>query len=92
MKTPRRGARNVRSKSARQHKRSKREVAGTIQRGVCQACGCTSTTACWHDEQGPCAWANQEQTLCTHCLHMLPDVERFNDFPTAMRVGADPDP
>lgn len=35
-------------------------------RGVCRACGCTESQACVTDE-GPCAWADRNQTLCTVC-------------------------
>lgn len=32
----------------------------------CRECGCTSDRACWHDEYGPCAWADAD--LCTACI------------------------
>lgn len=56
--------------------------------GVCRKCGCTETTACWHDKLGPCWWV--EADLCSHCAQTPPlvDVERFNDpEQVAMREG-----
>lgn len=36
------------------------------QKGTCTGCGCTESTPCTGDD-GPCSWANAEQTLCTAC-------------------------
>lgn len=33
----------------------------------CAVCGCTEYTPCV-DLDGPCAWANEEHTLCTACI------------------------
>ncbi|NDV83421.1 hypothetical protein D0T87_15730 [Bacteroides sp. 51] len=35
--------------------------------GVCQICGCTDNNACVDPDHGPCWWANEECTLCSHC-------------------------
>jgi hypothetical protein len=35
--------------------------------GICRSCGCTWNDACVDDERGPCAWANADATLCSHC-------------------------
>ncbi len=34
----------------------------------CEKCGCTDENACFHAELGPCAWVDEERTLCTYCL------------------------
>lgn len=36
-------------------------------RGVCDVCGCTDFNACSDPVYGNCWWANDEQTLCSHC-------------------------
>ncbi len=42
--------------------------------GTCSKCGCTDDNAC----EGGCAWADDEQTLCTACAD--PDEEAFDEF------------
>lgn len=32
---------------------------------ACRSCGCTTWNACWHEDEGTCAWA--EADLCTAC-------------------------
>ncbi len=36
--------------------------------GECRLCGCTDETPCVDDEGLPCAWANEQHTLCTGCV------------------------
>jgi hypothetical protein len=40
--------------------------------GICRTCGCTWNDACQDDERGPCSWANEDATLCTHCVGRAP--------------------
>lgn len=55
------------------------ECGGTIQLfGVCRECGCTHDSPCMDPE--PCAWANEDRTLCTACSP--------EDVPTASRLEA----
>lgn len=35
--------------------------------GKCRVCGCTEDNPCYHPDYGTCAWADDEQTICTHC-------------------------
>ncbi len=48
----------------------------------CRSCGCTSDNACWHEDTGPCAWA--EFDLCTACV---PDAGEGWDHPFVMGDG-----
>lgn len=36
-----------------------------LESGVCRECGCTYDSPCM--DPGPCAWADEERTLCTSC-------------------------
>lgn len=38
-----------------------------IHKGVCSVCGCTMNDPCYHPEHGFCWWADDEQTICSHC-------------------------
>lgn len=68
----------------RRHKLANRKP-DPVTPGVCRECGCTDVTACWHDEAGPCGWADRERTLCTHCAQGLDDVERFSELPAGLK-------
>lgn len=47
-------------------KMTKANRFATSAPGTCSVCGCTEVAACETDD-GPCAWANLEETLCTAC-------------------------
>lgn len=35
---------------------------------VCRICACSWNDTCVDNRRGPCAWADGEQDLCTHCI------------------------
>lgn len=35
--------------------------------GVCGICGCTENDPCFHPDHGTCWWADESQTICSHC-------------------------
>lgn len=37
------------------------------EKGVCRVCGCSEYDACTHPEYGTCWWADETETLCSHC-------------------------
>jgi hypothetical protein len=39
------------------------EVVG----GSCAGCGCSDDDPCFDEDDMPCAWADQQHTLCTEC-------------------------
>ena len=32
----------------------------------CHLCGCSETSACWHDNYGACWWADTDEPTCSH--------------------------
>lgn len=46
--------------------------------GVCRICGCTEDNPCFHPDHGTCWWADDEQTICSHCA----DSDIANDSVT----------
>ena len=50
-------------------KAAKAAVPAEPTRGVCRMCGCTENRACL-DNGHPCAWADEEETLCSACERM----------------------
>ena len=42
------------------------ELWGIVDSRRCRSCGCTETSACESEEEGPCGWA--EADLCTACV------------------------
>ena len=46
-----------------------------MKQSFCRACGCTWDNPCHHPDYGPCWWANDACTLCSHCS----DEEIRND-------------
>ena len=38
--------------------------------GICKVCGCTDDDPCWNPVNGTCWWADEEQTLCSHCADL----------------------
>ena len=39
-----------------------------IDKGTCRVCGCTHEDPCWHPEAGYCSWADETETICSHCM------------------------
>ena len=35
--------------------------------GICQYCGCTENHACYSERLGSCWWADEDQSICSHC-------------------------
>lgn len=35
--------------------------------GKCRVCGCTFNNPCYHPDHGFCWWADEEETICSHC-------------------------
>ena len=35
--------------------------------GVCRVCGCTEENPCFNPKYGYCTWADNTQTICSHC-------------------------
>lgn len=59
-------------------------IFAEIHPGVCRVCGCTPALACWHENHGPCSWA--EVGLCTACTSDAGDGWMHptdTDFPPA---------
>jgi hypothetical protein len=46
-----------------------------IVAGACRFCGCQEDTPC----PGGCAWTDESQTLCTHCLTLVEVAITFVD-------------
>lgn len=47
-----------------------------LKYGVCRVCGCTDNNPCYNPKHGNCWWADEEQTICSHCA-----VTSINDDP-----------
>lgn len=39
----------------------------SLEHGVCRECGCTHFDPCHHPDYGNCWWADESETLCSHC-------------------------
>lgn len=37
--------------------------------GTCVVCGCTETDPCFTPGIGFCWWADERETVCSHCYH-----------------------
>lgn len=37
--------------------------------GVCRVCGCTEDDPCFNPKEGNCWWADDSETLCSHCAN-----------------------
>ncbi|MBQ9624089.1 MAG: hypothetical protein IJR39_12260 [Treponema sp.] len=37
------------------------------QSGICKVCGCSMNNPCYNPKQGFCWWADESETLCSHC-------------------------
>lgn len=37
------------------------------ERGTCRVCGCTHFDPCYNPEHGTCWWADETETICSHC-------------------------
>lgn len=46
-------------------------IENKVKPGVCKICGCTADNPCWNPVHGYCWWADEEQTLCSHCAEDL---------------------
>ena len=38
-----------------------------LKKGVCRVCGCTDDDPCYNPNFGNCWWADESQTICSHC-------------------------
>ena len=38
-----------------------------LKKGVCRICGCTEDDPCHNPNVGNCWWADESQTICSHC-------------------------
>ena len=38
-----------------------------LKKGVCRICGCTEDDPCHNPNIGNCWWADESQTICSHC-------------------------
>lgn len=38
-----------------------------LKKGVCRVCGCTDDDPCHNPNVGNCWWADESQTICSHC-------------------------
>ena len=48
-----------------------------VKKGVCRICGCTEDKACYDYVLGPCWWADDTRTLCSHCsISFLEQVQK----------------
>ena len=45
-------------------------VTGIVPRGVCRVCGCTDADckSCVEATGWPCAWLDEEHTICSRCV------------------------
>ena len=37
--------------------------------GICRVCGCSEDNPCFNPKHGYCGWADETQTLCSHCAN-----------------------
>ncbi len=56
------------------------------KKGICKICGCTYNNPCWHPKYGFCSWADESETICSHCAlpelkHDSRTVHKVNDIP-----------
>lgn len=42
-------------------------MANEPKRDVCRVCGCTWGDPCYNPLHGFCWWADETQTICSHC-------------------------
>ena len=47
--------------------KGKRQLGESCPKGVCRQCGCTQHNACTNPEHGNCWWADDSETICSHC-------------------------
>lgn len=40
---------------------------GITAPGICRTCGCTENDPCHHPDHGTCWWADESETICSHC-------------------------
>lgn len=56
------------------------------KKGVCKICGCTMNNPCFNPKVGFCWWADESETICSHCAlpelkHDSSTVHKVNDIP-----------
>lgn len=42
-------------------------IFGLNKVGKCRVCGCTNDDPCFHPDHGCCWWADEAETICSHC-------------------------
>lgn len=42
-------------------------MSDILTKGVCRVCGCTEDDPCHNPNVGNCWWADETQTICSHC-------------------------
>ena len=42
-------------------------IFGLNKVGKCRVCGCTNDNPCFHPDHGFCWWADEAETICSHC-------------------------
>lgn len=42
-------------------------IFGLNKVGKCRVCGCTNENPCFHPDHGFCWWADEAETICSHC-------------------------
>ena len=52
------------------------KLHGAHTPGICRVCGCTELDACLNEWGDPCAWDNDEETLCDNELCRIALAER----------------
>ena len=56
------------------------------KKGICKICGCTMNNPCFNPKAGFCWWADESETICSHCAlpelkHDPSTVHKVNDIP-----------
>lgn len=54
--------------------------------GICRVCGCTENDACTSPAFGNCWWADETETLCSHCASDIIKNDLFTRGPINVRT------